>query len=1025
MDIIVKKFNVQTLKIRIGGCVLLGDLVVSTKFLGVGKVIQMNNETCEVAFFNSPRQPYANVQICEITDLKKYTLYAEQVVYVLYKDGYWQRARYIGEYQNHQHLLMLRQDERLIANFADIFVLNTHEEWINPIDFLSVQANDAPFFYPLREKFIAAYTRQRASCCSMGAILSSSIELEAHQLAVVKRVMQDPIQKYLLADEVGLGKTIETGILIRHHVLNLQKQAQVLVIVPDGLAQQWQNELALRFHLEDVMPSDENDNPQVQVLGYQEFCKTKKMSAKTMIVVDEMHHVAAWAWGESLTQNLAYHRLVHACEQAQSVLLLSGTPLNGNEKNFLAMLHCLSPKHYQLDGKGIQNFKKSIEQSEWLGGIRGALSVENDNMNIERILDELSPHFLEDMQLHHLISELRPLVDLFDGREIEDEERQQVIQALNQYIGEHYRLYERMLRNRRDSKELSVLFPGLAGARQFQWSIASSQLSLEQLMLEYLALRYPSDEQQHFAWFKDLMVSPQMIIQRCSQELDDATEDEEKFSLQEIIAQAKIEQKAKDQLLIEMIYQALAQSPILKLIVFVEDQALSQEVYQLLTDKFGDCIEHNAADEHLKFNEDQNDIRILVCDANGEDGLNLQGAERLVIHYAMTHSISRLEQRLGRVNRYSANVKGIQPIESWLIVPTYSGIFDSWVSVLIHSVGIFNRTMASLQYVLEEQFALTWKDSVQHGMQSFERLQQKLGNHQQADAESFIEIELKKVRFQEELMRMDDQVKLAEAFAKSVSQSDDTAEEDAQLLLGWILEALKFKKYRVNAQQFRLGFVSDSHVKEGGRTLLDIDRFLKNCLMGMDYNEALKTHIMSPSRRFLTTEEGSVYPLRYGQPFVDSIFNLLKQDARGATSAILRIFKKHKLPHPQIFFQSTWLVSHSAENLVVADELFAPRIEKIWLDFKGNVVSEQHPLYKFLFVAYDNVRLKDWLDEASLRPDVWDAVKTKISLTQWQNWVETTSERAESILREKYVVEGLKFTLVSIQSHIYLSPEQM
>src|SRR5690606_20230637 len=117
-------------------------------------------------------------------------------------------------------------------------------------------------------------------------------------------------------------------------------------------------------------------------------------------------------------------------------LLLSGTPLNGNEKNFLSILHCLSPEHYQLDEKGIQNFKQAIEQSEWLGGIRGALVAENNNTNIEGILDELNVHFLEDQQLHQLIAELKPLVDFLDGRDEDDEERNQLIEKLNQYIGE-------------------------------------------------------------------------------------------------------------------------------------------------------------------------------------------------------------------------------------------------------------------------------------------------------------------------------------------------------------------------------------------------------------------------------------------------------------------------------------------------------------------------------------------------------------------------------------------------------------
>jgi len=58
------------------------------------------------------------------------------------------------------------------------------------------------------------------------------IELEAHQIEVVRRVLQDPVQRYLLADEVGLGKTIEAGILIRQRVLDAIEDFAILCSFP-------------------------------------------------------------------------------------------------------------------------------------------------------------------------------------------------------------------------------------------------------------------------------------------------------------------------------------------------------------------------------------------------------------------------------------------------------------------------------------------------------------------------------------------------------------------------------------------------------------------------------------------------------------------------------------------------------------------------------------------------------------------------------------------------------------------------
>ena len=60
------------------------------------------------------------------------------------------------------------------------------------------------------------------------ALLSASIDLMPHQVAAVRRVLNDPIQRYLLADEVGLGKTIEAGLIIRQHLID-NPETQVLV----------------------------------------------------------------------------------------------------------------------------------------------------------------------------------------------------------------------------------------------------------------------------------------------------------------------------------------------------------------------------------------------------------------------------------------------------------------------------------------------------------------------------------------------------------------------------------------------------------------------------------------------------------------------------------------------------------------------------------------------------------------------------------------------------------------------------
>src|SRR5690606_6992943 len=124
-------------------------------------------------------------------------------------------------------------------------------------------------------------------------LLSSRIKLYPHQVEVVRRVLHDPVQRYLLADEVGLGKTIEAGAIIRQTLLD-DREAHALVIVPPTLKSQWRVELEERFFLFCT---------EAPHAGRVTLCSTEEleMLAATwgeednfdIVVMDEAHHIAA------------------------------------------------------------------------------------------------------------------------------------------------------------------------------------------------------------------------------------------------------------------------------------------------------------------------------------------------------------------------------------------------------------------------------------------------------------------------------------------------------------------------------------------------------------------------------------------------------------------------------------------------------------------------------------------------------------------------------------------------------------
>ena len=76
--------------------------------------------------------------------------------------------------------------------------------------------------------------------------MSSGVELHEHQVRAARRVLLDPVRRYVLADEVGLGKTIEAGMILRQIMLETPR-TRAVVLAPDHLVPQWDQRSAPSF----------------------------------------------------------------------------------------------------------------------------------------------------------------------------------------------------------------------------------------------------------------------------------------------------------------------------------------------------------------------------------------------------------------------------------------------------------------------------------------------------------------------------------------------------------------------------------------------------------------------------------------------------------------------------------------------------------------------------------------------------------------------------------------------------------
>ncbi|AUV24635.1 protein DpdE [Citrobacter freundii] len=990
----------------------IGSLVVSEHFEGTGKIVSVNIDSnfATVAFFESPAQPYAR-QIEVNRDKLSLTIPPEEaVIYCLEPQSQrWARARFGGSRPNGDFLVIFREEEYATLPIDKIFVLNkAYDTPVNPADFLALQANDAPFFFPLRQSFIETYIQQRAACRAMASISSSAVELEPHQLAVVRRVLQDKNPKYILADEVGLGKTIEAGMVVREHALEATGHVSMLIAVPAPLVNQWREELGERFQLKQLIIDAstalaglrQNEVTEgIVICTHCDACTLiERGFTPSLIAVDEVHQIASWPWSGDKDERYDFNLIAKGCRKAHYVLLLTGTPLHGHERNFLSMLHCINPEAYQVDETHLQDFTELVKNRENLGGIFSGLVPSVSNVSLRRNLETLQQQFPEDTVLMTLCQQLIPLIGTFSPNTQEREER---IRDIRRHLGENYRIHHRLLRNRRQvslsfdetkNLNLNLLFPGLNGAAECRWYCDG--LALDELIDEYRSLsllpqntQWAMSEDTYLFWIDDLLSSPLCVMQRAKVHLGEAERtQEERDLLEHIVSTAKNELQAIDNKLAITLNEWLQKNSTGKAIVFCDRPDLAQHLAIKLELLLEYPLERYQPGQPLMYLKSGSPIRILICDKSGEDGLNLHGGLRLAVHYGLPRSCSRIEQRLGRLNRYSANLKGVKPVQS-LILKNHAdrGLRNVWASILKDSIGVFNNTIASLQFVLDDYLENAWQNVYQEGPVALERIASEFPGEQ-----GILANETHKINMQEKLLAMDDEIAEAAIFAQQISADDHLAVAQCNALTSWITRALRFRATGTAEKGIKFQFeLSDRSTG----TLVDFKTFLTTCMLSFDKEggNPPSTHLMS-AERIPAIDGTTVYPLRYGQPFVDTIWQLLNQDARGSSMAVLRVLPK-PLNEPNYFFQSTWLVTHRQTQDTyaqrrIADELYPPRIVQHWLSSKGTPVTNPQLLELLNSEYAKHETSQKFYADMNLRPNLWQEIEELVSPDTWKEMVE-------------------------------------
>lgn len=512
------------------------------------------------------------------------------------------------------------------------------------------------------------------------APLEGQIEPMPHQFAVLERVIYGGQGRLLLADEVGLGKTIEAGLVIRE--LKLRGLIQrILIVTPKGLMQQWKSELWLHFdevfqlitgedmkRVDGVQPerlwldhnqvivSHDSIKPLAKRAGWEaqqiaEYNR-KHFDAIThvpwdLIIVDEAHRLGG------STDYVARFRLGQALAMASPyLLLLSATPHQGKSDQFVRLLSLLDAERFiDADHMTPEDVRPYVIRT----AKRQALSLDGTPLFKPRIVELV----------------------LVDWSEPQYQAQRALYEAVTDYVRHRY---QKALR----AKQFSQAFLLILMQRLVTSSPAAILRAIER-RLQVLDGQ-EENEDEHSIISEDDEENKEIVAGSVI-----GGERQHLLSLKDLALVALNHADARlDRLLRLMDELRQKETSDMKFLIFTEFLPTQAMLAQMLKEagyRVSILNGQMSLEERLAVQEEFRDVsQILISTDAGGEGLNLQFAY-VVINYDLPWNPMKIEQRIGRIDRIG------QTHDVW----AFNFVLQDTVESRVHQV-----LLEKLQRILEE-----------------------------------------------------------------------------------------------------------------------------------------------------------------------------------------------------------------------------------------------------------------------------------------------------------------------------------
>lgn len=510
-----------------------------------------------------------------------------------------------------------------------------------------------------------------------------SVRPRPYQFVPLLMALRLDTVRLLIADDVGVGKTIE-GALIAREMLDRGEIQRLVVLCPPYLCDQWHKELTEKFNidavvvrsgtvsrLERTIPPDRTifqHYPFIVAsidLVKQPHYKTQfLLHCPNFVIVDEAHGATRPpSVGRRRAQQQRYELLRALSEKKERhLLLLTATPHSGIGGSFLSLLGLLNPEYENLD--------LAFMEEEQVTGLARHF-VQRRRANIERWMGEDTPF---------------PARESIEEPYLFSDEYMKYYQAVYNFASDLVRTAEEM----KGWKKRMRFWSALALLRCVTSSPAAAEATLEKRLgvrkeegKAALEVIESASEEELDDTFEPLIYDPLDIEASVdaqpsnvleAQEMDPEWKDAERRRLREFARQAKDLKGTADTKLSKLaeVIEGLLKEKY-QPIVWCRFIATSDYVAEGLEERLGKKFKNlkvtsitgvlSSDERRLKVDElAQFDTRVLVATDCLSEGINLQEHFNAVVHYDLPWNPNRLEQREGRVDRYGQTSKKVKAV---------------------------------------------------------------------------------------------------------------------------------------------------------------------------------------------------------------------------------------------------------------------------------------------------------------------------------------------------------------------------